>query len=82
MGTGQFCTNPGIVVLLAGDASESFIGEMERRFEEANPTPLLSKSGLKSLGESVEALRSAGATLITGGSKTEGSGCRFQNIPS
>ena len=79
MGTGQFCTNPGIVVLQAGEEAEQFIADMQGRFEKAQPTPLLGVSGLKSLGESVEALQSAGATLVTGGSKADGSGCRFQN---
>jgi len=79
MGTGQFCTNPGIVVLREGEEAERFIAEMRARFEKANPTPLLGFGGLASLGESVEALQSAGATLIAGGSKAEGSGCHFQN---
>lgn len=79
MGTGQFCTNPGIAVLLAGDETEAFIRELESRFTAANPTPLLSTSGLKSLSHAVDALQSAGATLITGGSKAEGNGCRFEN---
>jgi alpha-ketoglutaric semialdehyde dehydrogenase len=79
MGTGQFCTNPGIVVLQAGEEAEQFIAEMRGRFEKANPTPLLGIGGLTSLGESVQALEAAGASLITGGSKAPGSGCRFQN---
>jgi alpha-ketoglutaric semialdehyde dehydrogenase len=79
MGTGQFCTNPGIVVVQEGEEAERFIAEMRRRFEKADPTPLLGFGGLTSLGESVEALQAAGATLITGGSKPPGSGCRFQN---
>jgi NADP-dependent aldehyde dehydrogenase len=79
MGTGQFCTNPGIVVLEEGEEAEQFIAEMQGRFDKANPTPLLGFGGLKSLGESVEALQSAGATLVTGGSRAEGNGCRYQN---
>jgi alpha-ketoglutaric semialdehyde dehydrogenase len=79
MGTGQFCTNPGIVVLQAGEEAEQFIAEMRARFDKANPTPLLGFGGLTSLGESVAKLEAAGATLITGGSKAPGSGCRFQN---
>ena len=79
MGTGQFCTNPGIVVLQEGEEAEQFIEEMRGRFEKVNPTPLLGLGGLKSIGESVAALQSAGATLLTGGSKTKASGCRFQN---
>jgi NADP-dependent aldehyde dehydrogenase len=79
MGTGQFCTNPGIVVLQKGEEAERFIDEMRARFEKANPTPLLGFGGLKSMGESVEVLKSAGAAPVTGGSKVEGTGCRFQN---
>jgi NADP-dependent aldehyde dehydrogenase len=79
MGTGQFCTNPGIVVLQKGEEAERFIEEMRGRFEKASPTPLLGLGGLKSMGESVAALQSAGATLLTGGSNAEASGCRFQN---
>ncbi len=79
MGTGQFCTNPGIVVLQEGEEAEQFIADMHGRFEKAKPTPLLGVSGLKSLAESVEALQSAGGTLVTGGSKADGSGCRFLN---
>lgn len=79
MGAGQFCTNPGIVVLLASSDAEQFIDEMERRFQQARPAPLLGFGGLKNLGESVVALQSAGAELLTGGSKAEGSGCLFQN---
>ena len=66
-------------MLQAGEEAEQFIAEMQGRFEKAQPAPLLGVSGLRSLGESVEALQSAGATLVTGGSKADGSGCRFQN---
>ena len=79
MGTGQFCTNPGIVVLQESEEAEQLMDAIRARFDNANPTPLLGLSGLKSMGESVAALQSAGATLITGGSKALGDGCRFQN---
>ena len=35
MGTGQFCTNPGLVLLLAGQASESFVDSVAHRFRGA-----------------------------------------------
>lgn len=79
MGTGQFCTNPSLVLLVAGDATERFVTAVESRFEAAAPTPLLSPGVAKTLAASVLALRSAGATLVTGGSEVAGAGCRFSN---
>ncbi len=78
MGTGQFCTNPGIVVLQAGDAAEGLVSRLRERFEGGEPTPLLGEGGLASLAGSVQALQGAGAELLTGG-KAHGVGCRFQN---
>ena len=79
MGTGQFCTNPSLVLLLAGEATEQFVSAVKGRFESAAPTPLLSQGVAKSLAESVETLQQAGARLVTGGSPVSGKGCRFSN---
>ena len=38
MGTGQFCTNPGIVVLQKGSDTDTFIGQVKERFDEENIT--------------------------------------------
>ena len=79
MGTGQFCTNPGLVLLLAGEATESFITNIVKRFGDATPGVLLSQSVAKSLGATVVQLTKAGAKLLTGGSPVEGNGYRHQN---
>ena len=79
MGTGQFCTNPSLVLLLAGDATEEFVGSVKGRFEAASPTPLLSPAVAKALASSVETLQSAGARLVTGGAPASGAGCRYAN---
>jgi NADP-dependent aldehyde dehydrogenase len=79
MGTGQFCTNPGLVLLLAGPASEDLIESVKKRFDDAPCTPLLSKGVARSLEASVKALQSAGATLVTGGAAAAGPGYRFAN---
>lgn len=79
MGTGQFCTNPGVVVVRSGDEAEQFIDAVRARFAEGAPGPLLGTSGVKSLGDSVEALRGAGAELLTGGKALKDRGCRFEN---
>ena len=78
MGTGQFCTNPSLVLLVAGEATEQFIAGVRARFDAAAPTPLLSSGVLRSLGESVATLQRAGATLVTGGA-TASPGYRFGN---
>jgi NADP-dependent aldehyde dehydrogenase len=41
MGAGQFCTNPGVVVLPAGDRAESFIDAAQAALEEAPDQPML-----------------------------------------
>ncbi len=79
LGTGQFCTQPGLVVLQGGDDSEAFIDAVRERFEVAGVGALLGTRGLRGLGESVKVLLEAGACLLTGGEEFEGPGCRYRN---
>lgn len=79
MGTGQFCTNPGLVLLLAGEETEKFISMVTERFRSAPVGVLLSKGVLESLAQSVEQLQAAGATLVIGGCRIEGPGFRYAN---
>jgi len=79
MGAGQFCTNPGITVLLQSEASSQFLAAAVSAFEEAEPGYLLGERVVSGLGESVEALVASGAELLTGGQALEGEGFRFQN---
>ena len=78
MGTGQFCTNPSLVLLVAGEAAEQFIAGVRARFDAASPAPLLSSGVLRALGESVSTLQAAGASLVTGGAPAT-PGYRFCN---
>jgi alpha-ketoglutaric semialdehyde dehydrogenase len=79
LGTGQFCTNPGLVILLAGDATERLIGAVKQRFQAAAVTPLLSSGVAKSLAASLKVLEEAGARIVTGGVPAAGPGYRFAN---
>jgi NADP-dependent aldehyde dehydrogenase len=79
LGGGQFCTNPGFVLLIEGDATEAFIAAVAERFEAAAPPPLLSSGVVRSLSESVARLRAAGASVLTGGSALPPPGCRHAN---
>ena len=79
MGTGQFCTSPGIIVLQAGDSTETFITAMTERFHGADPAALLGTGGVKGLESSVATLRESGAELLTGGEAVQDRGCRYSN---
>jgi NADP-dependent aldehyde dehydrogenase len=79
MGTGQFCTNPGIVVLEASAEAEAFIAEVKKRFEAAEPGPLLNAGVASRLAESVAALAEHGAEVVTGGRPLAARGYRFAN---
>jgi len=79
MGTGQFCTSPSLVVLFAGDETETFLDEMRQRLDVTPPTPLLSRAVARSLTSAVSELRGAGAEVVTGGGAIEGPGYRHAN---
>ncbi len=79
MGTGQFCTNPGVVVVPKGDAGEALLAAVKERFEAAAPGVLLGEGVQKSFLAGVNELSSAGATLVTGGSAADAEGFRCQN---
>ncbi|MBX3442057.1 MAG: aldehyde dehydrogenase (NADP(+)) [Planctomyces sp.] len=74
MGTGQFCTNPGLVVLLAGERTDAFIQDVAKRFSSAPVGTLLGGAVLKSLTEGIEKLRAAGAVSLTPDTPPSGSG--------
>ncbi len=79
MGTGQFCTNPGIVLLLAGPATEKFVAGVTEKFRAAPVGTLLSKAVAASLVDSCGTLSRSGATVLAGGTPGGGRGCSFAN---
>lgn len=79
MGAGQFCTNPGLVVLLAGETTEVFITAVTDRFAKATPGTLLSAGVEKSLRSGIETLRHAGAKVLTGDETADASRCCYSN---
>jgi NADP-dependent aldehyde dehydrogenase len=79
MGTGQFCTNPGLLLTLAGEATDAFISAVKQRFADAPAGTLLSGAVAENLHEAVLRLCAAGAQLVTGGQPIPGRGYRFAN---
>ncbi|HEX9879591.1 MAG TPA: aldehyde dehydrogenase (NADP(+)) [Candidatus Binatia bacterium] len=79
MGTGQFCTNPGIVILMRGPEAERFIQGIKERFDTATPGTLLGSGVLEGLTQSVAALVRNGAQIVTGGVPGGGEGFSYRN---
>ena len=79
MGTGQFCTSPGVIVLQQSAAAEGFVSGFAEKFNSAPVGTLLSKSGQTGLAAAVKTLTAAGAQQLCGGSEGGGAGYCFAN---
>jgi NADP-dependent aldehyde dehydrogenase len=77
--SGQFCTSPGVVVLIDGAESRQFVDEIKKRYESRPVGFLLSEAVARSLQKSVQSLRDAGAELLIGGVPLPPPGWRFAN---
>jgi alpha-ketoglutaric semialdehyde dehydrogenase len=79
MGTGQFCTNPGVVVIPAGDAGQKFLAAVADKFAAAPVGTMLAEGVRRSFADGIATLQQAGAELVTGGQPGGGAGVSFQN---
>jgi NADP-dependent aldehyde dehydrogenase len=67
MGSGQFCTNPGVVIVPRGAAGDAFVEAAQAHFAGAAPSVLFSRGVLEHLQQGLATLRKAGAQLLAGG---------------
>lgn len=79
MAAGQFCTNPGLVVMVAGDSTERFLEALAERYSEAAGGTLLGSGVLDSLSAATRKLIDGGAKLLAGGEVADASRCAFRN---
>jgi alpha-ketoglutaric semialdehyde dehydrogenase len=79
LGAGQFCTNPGLVIVKKDENSETFINYLAKIFKENTPGTLLSAAGPKNIADAVQILTNAGAEIVAGGKEAEGPGYAFLN---
>ena len=79
LGTGQFCTSPGLVVIPAGTQGEAFADTLAGLLREAPGGVLLGAGVLENLERAVDTVRAAGAELLVGGARAEAAGFRFAN---
>lgn len=78
MGNGQFCTNPGVVIVPEGAHGDAFVSAATAHFASATPKVLFSRGVQDNLVQAVAALRAAGAELLAGGNLGDGMGYRHQ----
>lgn len=79
MGTGQFCTNPGLVLLIKDEKSDAFVQSVKERFATAAAGTLLSPGVASSLAANITELCGFGAELLVGGGDPEKDRCAFAN---
>jgi NADP-dependent aldehyde dehydrogenase len=79
MGTGQFCTNPGMLLMVDSEDTSKFISAVTSKYQSSPCGTLLSRSVETSLLKSVAILKDAGAELLTGGTKVDEGRCSVAN---
>jgi NADP-dependent aldehyde dehydrogenase len=78
MGSGQFCTNPGIVIVPKGDQGDAFVAAATTYFADATPKVLFSRGVQSNLVQAIATLLTAGAELLAGGDVGDHEGYRHQ----
>lgn len=72
LGTGQFCTNPGLIFLPAGDQGDLFAAALADHFRAATGGIMLTTALALAYQQGNERLRALGAVLIAEGSRGDG----------
>lgn len=77
LGMGQFCTNPGLVVVMKNKKRQIFFETLKHLFEQKPDEIMLGQQVVKDLKDSIEILKKNRADLITGGTELKENGYRF-----
>jgi NADP-dependent aldehyde dehydrogenase len=72
LGTGQFCTKPGIVVIQDDKTGNQFIEAVQKLFEDNRPGTLLNEAGIFHIANALSILVENGAEVLTGGQQVNG----------
>jgi 2,5-dioxopentanoate dehydrogenase len=77
LGVGQFCTNPGLVLLPEGDAADTFVRQLADRLSSHDAAPMLNRGTRKSYGEGLDRLDRCAAvdTLLAADPERGPGGC-------
>ncbi|MFN9368904.1 MAG: aldehyde dehydrogenase family protein [Planctomycetia bacterium] len=67
---GQFCTKPGVVLLVDDEAAGAFVAAVRERFAAIGPQVLLGPTGRRRLVDAIGRLQEAGAEVLVGSAGT------------
>ncbi|AQA01193.1 aldehyde dehydrogenase (NADP(+)) [Mycobacterium sp. MS1601] len=76
MGSGQFCTNPGLVIAVDGPDLDTFVASATDALAQAAPTPMLTPNIAKSYAEGVRDLEGAADLVARGRDGDSPTACR------
>ncbi|NOR16014.1 MAG: aldehyde dehydrogenase family protein [Candidatus Aminicenantes bacterium] len=79
LGAGQFCTNPGLVILIGGEYSQRFLQHLGHNLETTPTAPLLSRGVRENLSEAIAHFKTYGAQVLCGGYSSEEQGFHYAN---
>ncbi len=79
LGAGQFCTNPGLIILQKGEETERFIQSVSEQFSQHAPGVLLTAEGPQAIAEAIQTITTAGAEIVVGGKESKGRGYSYAN---
>jgi NADP-dependent aldehyde dehydrogenase len=78
MGSGQFCTSPGLLLTFAGAPTQAFVDAAVAQFQPASAGVLLNAGVLAQLQQALAQWRAAGADCLAGGERIDAPGFRHQ----
>jgi NADP-dependent aldehyde dehydrogenase len=79
LGAGQFCTQPGLIVMRDDEFGRAFFELLASRFRASEPGQLLGRTVRDGMEAAIAAMVSSGAEIVAGGHRIEGAGFRFEN---
>ena len=80
LGSGQFCTNPGLLIVPHGNAGDAFVAALSEQFVAAPAATVFSAGVQRDVQSNVAVLRKAGAKVLA--SASEGAGEGFRVAPT
>ncbi len=81
LGAGQFCTNPGLVLMKETEAAKAFREQFAQEMSTTTPATMLNKNIYKAYGESVKTFQEADEISVLAQSSTESVADKYQAQP-
>lgn len=81
LGAGQFCTNPGLVLLVESEAAQLFLQAFAEQVKLAAPATMLNKNICKAYNEGIKSLQAKSEISLLGAATQEASAEKYEAGP-